>query len=319
MLDFLRHRTQSEHERIVTLLSAYLDGELKVEEQRRVEGHLAQCDTCAEELRTLKYTKALSIEAPPPRIPRSFVIRRADLEVPAGGTSRRLLGLSPKLAYAYMRGATALVAVAFAVLVAGDLMRSFSTGGRQPAMAPVKETWVVEQAIVAEVTAVVEKAVEEPVVGQDTPLAVEVQKEVEKTVMPDATPSPAVRQTPPPAEGAKEEAVQALAVPEAASEEATDATGDTLSKESVGTPEAYRAGDTPLPVPTPTATPSSPTPVPPTPTSPPPATLEPPTHVALRKTKSRLGISTLRIAEIGLGTLVLVLLVVTLIFRRQQP
>jgi anti-sigma factor RsiW len=307
------------------MLSAYLDGELTAKERQHLEGHLAQCDACAEELRTLRYAKAMLVEAPALRIPRSFVVRRADLEVPAEKAPRRLFGLSSKLAYAYMRGATALVVVAFAMLVAGDLLGQFSIGSQQPVMLVEREVAsevtvvvqeMVEKEVATQVTAVVEKAVEEPVPVQET-IVVEVEREAEKVVAPDATPSPAMREAAPPAKTTEEEAVQALAVPEAGPTQAAGAE-DSLVEETVGTQEVYGEGDTPLPAPTPTVTSTTPSPLPPTPTGPPPPTPEPTAPVVAQETGIRVGLGTLRAAEIGLGALALTLLVITLIFRRQQ-
>jgi hypothetical protein len=311
------------------MLSAYLDGELTAKERQQLEGHLAQCDACAEELRTLRYAKAMSIEAPALRIPRSFVVRRADLEAPAEKAPRRLFRLSSKLAYAYMRGATALVVVAFAMLVAGDLLGQLSIGSQQPVMLVQREVErevasevtvvaqeMVEKETATQVTAIVEKAAEEPIPVQET-IVLEVVKEAEKVVAPGATPSPPMREAAPPAKTTEEEAVQALAVPEAGPTRAAGVE-DSPVEGTVDTQEVYGEGGTPLPSPTPTVTPATPSPLPPTPTSPPLPTPEPTAPVVARETGIRIGLGNLRVAEIGLGALALTLLIITLILRRQQ-
>jgi len=258
------------------MLSAYLDGELTAKDQQRVEAHLSHCDACAEELRTLQYTKVLLVKVPVPRIPRSFVVRRADLETPAAAASRRRFGIGSRLAYGYLRGATALVTVAFALVVAGDLIGQLGFGGRQPATAPVEEAYVAEKEIVVEVTKVVQKAVEEPVVVKDTPVA-EVEKVVEKAMEPAPTPSPTRRQVSPtaspPVREMEKEGVQSLAVPEAVPTQAATAE-DSLPTETIAVEEVYSAGETSTPAPIPTVTPPTPAPLPLTPTSPPRVTPE---------------------------------------------
>ena len=334
MLDFVRRRIQSEHEQIAAVLPAYIDGEVTGKDRQRVEAHLADCDACAEALRTLQYTKALVVEAPTPRIPRSFVVRRADLEGPAEAATRRRFALGSKLAYAYLRGATAVVAVAFALLVAGDLMGQFGLGSQAPAQAPLREAGVAEQEKVVEVTKEVE-VLEAPVVVQETvketvavegaPQAVEkevtkvveVEKVVEKAVELAPTPSPvpaeALPTVPPPAAEKEQERAQPLAVPETAPAESADATEPPPAEATAE--EVYSAAETPTPAPAPTATPPPPTPLPPGPTGTAPAT---PVAVTARPPVRR-GLTAVRVAEIGLGVLVLALLVVTLVARRQQP
>ena len=321
MLDLLRRRTKSEHEQITAMLSAYLDGELTAKDRQRVEAHLSHCNACAEKLRTLQYTKALLVKAPMPRIPRSFVVRRADLEVPVAASSRRRFGPGSKLAYGYLRGATALVTVAFALVVAGDLIAHLGFGKRQPVIAPPKQAYVVEQEIVAEVTKVVEKkALEEAITVEDTPL--EVEKEVEKVIVPAATPSPAMRQASPtaipPATEIEREGVKSLAVPEAAPTQAVNV-ADLPPTETTAVKDVYGADEISTPAPIPTVTPPSPTLLPPTPTSPPRAKPEvldagPPSERDISPWPTAI-----RVAEIGLAALALSLLVITLIVRRQQP
>jgi len=333
MLDFVRRRIQSEHEQVRAVLSAYIDGEVTGKDRRRVEAHLADCDACAEALRALQYTKALVVGAPRPRIPRSFVVRRADLEEPAGAATRRRFALGSKLAYAYLRGATAVVAVAFALLVAGDLTGQFGLGSRAPARAPLGEAGVAEQEKDVEVTKEVEvleapvaiqETVKETVAVEGTPQAVEkevtkvveaekvVEREVELAPTPSPVPAEALPTTLPPAVEREQEGVQPLAVPEAPSVESADATGPPPAEATAE--EAYSVAESPTPAPAPTTTPPS-TPLPPGPTSTAPAT---PVVVTARPPVRR-GLTAVRVAEIGLGVLALALLLVTLVARRQQP
>lgn len=321
MLDFLRRRTQSEHERTAALLSAYVDGELTAKEKQQVEAHLAHCEACTEALRTWRYTKALLVEAPTPRLPRSFVVRRADLEARPAAAPRRALGLRSGLAHAYLRGATAVVTVAFALLVAGDLIAQFGFdgfGARQPAMALVKEIHELEQEVAVEITKVVQKAIEEAGI-EETPVAA-VEKEVEKAGAPAATPSLAQREVSPTASPPVAEKVQKEVESLAVSEEApTQPAADNLppTKEQV-----YGADEAPTPTLVPTLVPPSPT-LPPTTVPPPSPTVPPVTPeragIGLRgEGESHRWPSPIRIAEIGLGGLALILLLVSLVVRRQQ-
>jgi hypothetical protein len=331
MLDFLRRRTRSEHERIAAVLSAYVDGELAAEDQQRVEAHLAQCDACAEELRTLQYTKVLLAEAPTPPIPRSFVVRRADVEAPADTAPRRLFGLSTRLAYGYLKGATALVTMAFALVVAGDLIAQLGFGGAMLAPAPAEQAVVVEEVVEKEVEKVVEKEVVVQVTEEmqeryeETPTLVvegtpEMEVQVEKVVVPTPVPLPAERSAAPTASPPvleKEEIVQAPAAPEAGTTQDTAVEALPLP-EATAVEETYDVGEISTPSPMPTATPP-PSPLPsPTQTRTPSVTPERAvtTAVTERGGYGRPGI--LRIAEIGLGTTALILLVATLVARRQQ-
>ncbi len=96
-------------------LSAYVDREADAEAVALIESHLAACDACAWEEKTLEQTRRLMGQAPRVAVPRSFVLRRADVEaVSKAGHSlaRRTL---------YLRGVTALVGVLLFAVVAGDV------------------------------------------------------------------------------------------------------------------------------------------------------------------------------------------------------
>jgi anti-sigma factor RsiW len=88
-----------------------MDGQLAPAERTRVKAHLHSCPSCREELRTLEWTRSLLQQVPTVPVPRSFVIREADL-VPQRTTRPRGLAL---------QWATALVAVLLVVVVAGDM------------------------------------------------------------------------------------------------------------------------------------------------------------------------------------------------------
>jgi len=178
MLSLLRVLGKSEHKRIQEQLSAYLDGELSARDRAAVERHLRTCGECAHDLDTLRWTVSLVQEVPAVTLPRSFTVRPAAVE--AVRAPRRA-----RLAYAYLRGATALATVLLALVLSGDVLSQVFTGaGPAPQMAEreivvekaVVQTVVVEKEVVAKKEVAVEKPVVETVV-------VEVEKVVEKAAV----------------------------------------------------------------------------------------------------------------------------------------
>jgi anti-sigma factor RsiW len=122
---------RSEHKRVEELLSAYIDGELPIEEATLVEKHLRDCSACTQNLETLRQTVSLMQQLPAVSPPRSFAI--SHLVVPE---RPRAWG------YVYLRGATALAALLLTVLLAGDLGFQYLWAPRiaAPAPAPVEAT-----------------------------------------------------------------------------------------------------------------------------------------------------------------------------------
>lgn len=120
MFHFLRKRAKSEHQRVQGMLSAYIDGELCPEEQALVKAHLAECESCARNLRTLRRTVELLGELPAVHAPRSFAISQARPVERLGW------------AYTHLRSATALAAILLVIVLAGDVFLV----GRAPAVAP---------------------------------------------------------------------------------------------------------------------------------------------------------------------------------------
>lgn len=122
---------RSEHKRVEELLSAYIDGELPIEEATLVEKHLRDCSPCTQNLETLRQTVSLMQQLPAVSPPRSFAI--SHLVVP----ERRWAW-----GYVYLRGATALAALLLTVLLAGDLGFQYLWAPRiaAPAPAPVEAT-----------------------------------------------------------------------------------------------------------------------------------------------------------------------------------
>ncbi len=224
------------HQRAKELLSAYIDGELSPQEKTLVEGHLRECAECRRELETLRRTVAILRAAPRPALPRSFVIRRADVEkAPA-----------PSPIPAFLRVAAALGAAAF-VLVVGVyfLLRMLLPAVPVPlAKAPpperaykavVEETPTVVVELEKAVTKEVAKEGPAPVVGgkkapeATVELGVETQalspvptptvapvavapsekppSALKPTALPTPTPAPAVHPTPSPLPGPRFTAV----------------------------------------------------------------------------------------------------------------
>jgi anti-sigma factor RsiW len=183
---------KSEHQRIGEMLSAYLDGELSPGEKTRVEKHLAQCAACAQNLRTLRQTVALLGQLAPVAVPCSFAIRPAQV-------AQRPSVFPARQTYAYLRAATVLATVLFAVVLAGDAFLTGLAPHLAPARAPqvvvrevpvekaVAETVVVEKEVVVTVEVEKEVVVEKPVVET---VVVEKEIAVEEEAAYEATPSP---------------------------------------------------------------------------------------------------------------------------------
>lgn len=200
---------RSEHERVEELLSAYIDGELSVEEATLVEKHLRECSACAQDLETLHQTVNLVRQLPAVSPPHSFTI--SHLVVPERTWA---------WGYVYLRGATALAALLFIVLLAGDLGFQYLWAPRMavPEPLPLEATFEVPEAIVQAPEAEMEEV--------PAPAAGEALDQVEKG---EETPAPFAEATPP-AEGL------GRALP---------------SPEPTTTPEMVAATEPPLPSPIP--------------------------------------------------------------------
>jgi anti-sigma factor RsiW len=132
-------------------LSLYLDDQLSPSQRERVEAHLGGCEACREDLRTLRWTRDLLKEAPVLELPRSFVIREADVQ-------RRQP--SRRSAFA-IQWATVAVAILLLLVFAGDILTGTWLVNRAQPMVPAYGLASQGQAAEAEKqgTAVVEKEV----------------------------------------------------------------------------------------------------------------------------------------------------------------
>ena len=166
-----------EHRYVSDRLSAYVDGELAVAERGRVETHLAGCEDCRADLRALRWTKRLLQQVPQVKIPRSFVIREAD--VTARRPARRRMSLL------VTQWATAAVALLLIVAVGGDLLSRGLWSGQSAAPMPAFE----EPARTVAVEAEQQMAVREAEVDVLKEVPAQPESEVARAV-PMATPPP---------------------------------------------------------------------------------------------------------------------------------
>jgi anti-sigma factor RsiW len=103
------------HRRFRSLLSPYIDRRLEVPQMAILEEHLATCGLCREELQTLRATVSL-LQALPHAAPRHSFALTERPEVSRAAPAY-LLG---------MRAATATASVVLVLLLAGDLLGTFS-------------------------------------------------------------------------------------------------------------------------------------------------------------------------------------------------
>jgi len=106
-----------------------MDGQLSDRERARIQAHLKICSDCREELRTLSWTQSLARQMPAMPVPRSFIVRQADLEARHIAQPRPLL--VPTLAR--LQTAAAIVAVLLVVAITGDVFVGRRLLGRQSA------------------------------------------------------------------------------------------------------------------------------------------------------------------------------------------
>ena len=122
MLEMLKKIFNRGHGRFLEMLSDHVDGELPEAERIALEAHLQGCDSCTEELESLRATVQMLRRMPEVEAPRSFRIAPAAVTAPTPPPER------PVLLWA-MRVSTALAVVAFTVMVAGNVTGLFGGGG----------------------------------------------------------------------------------------------------------------------------------------------------------------------------------------------
>lgn len=109
-----RARIETDCHRTRRLLSEYLDRRLSDVERLAVQRHLDTCQTCSRELASLRITVQLLHEVPAVPVPRSFAVRRQEVERVTAPAPQRLRWLRP---------ATAVAVVVLALVVAVDLVQ----------------------------------------------------------------------------------------------------------------------------------------------------------------------------------------------------
>ncbi len=107
------------HDRLRTLLSSYVDGQVSDAESRRVETHLTGCDECRKDLEDLRATVGLLKRLPELEVPRSFVLHSEPATVRDTGTFVWTTGL-----------ATSMAAVTLVALLLGDVLGLLTQAGR---------------------------------------------------------------------------------------------------------------------------------------------------------------------------------------------
>ena len=98
------------------MLSEYINGSLSSENKSLVERHLQTCEACSKELESLRMTVQLLHRVSEVPVPRSFTV-----PVPA---PKRESTFGPAR-LRWLRSATAIVAIALVVLLAGDFSHAF--------------------------------------------------------------------------------------------------------------------------------------------------------------------------------------------------
>ncbi len=321
MWKWLKRAFLSEHEWAAQQLSAYLDDELSPPDQDRVEAHLQECPTCAEKLRTLRWTVNLTAQMPMLKVPRSFLIA----EVLAQPRRPPL-----SVAYVYLRGATVAVAALLLIVLASDFLLPYTLPPTIPApqmaireaLPAVEEVQVereIERAAPPMSPAPREaKAAAKPVVATPTSeekAAKEIELEAEQVAEEKVEQEPMILMAPP-AEQPPDRGV-GLKGGEAATEQETPAEKRAVAFAVVApTPTSARVVPTPTPPPPRRIVKAevvpSPQPAPP----PPAAAVAELTEPAVRSFSP--WRSALRFAEVGLGLLMILLVGSTLILRARQ-
>ena len=122
MFEMLKKLFNRGHGRFLEMLSDYLDGELPEVERIALEAHLQGCDSCTEELESLRATVQMLRRMPEIEAPRSFRLAPAAVTAPTPPPERPMFLWT-------MRVSTALAVVAFTVMVAGNVSGLFEGGG----------------------------------------------------------------------------------------------------------------------------------------------------------------------------------------------
>ena len=268
VIDLLKRFFDRGHGRFLGMLSDYIDGELEPGTRAALEGHLAGCPSCTEELESLRSTVLMLQRMPEVEAPRSFRLAPASAPTPAPEPEK------PVFLWA-MRVSTALAVVAFTIMVAGNVSGLWDVAGVSEDEGRGRAASEAEMASDSpdfSPTAMPDAMMEEPDAAmqaqpdfppRSTPMLMP-----EPTGMPEPTPTPEAMMeesaTEPSSAMSDEETAEVLEEDDSA---ARDSAPDPIAT-PVPAPTATSV-QTPLPSPTPRPTPTaSPTPTPaPTPTA----------------------------------------------------
>ena len=268
MIDLLKRFFDRGHGRFLGMLSDYIDGELEPGTRAALEGHLAGCPSCTEELESLRSTVLMLRRMPEVEAPRSFRLAPASAPTPAPEPER------PVFLWA-MRVSTALAVVAFTIMVAGNVSGLWDVVGVSEDEGRGKAASEAEMASDSpdfSPTAMPDAMMEEPDAAMqaqpDFPPLSTPMLMPEPTGMLEPTPTPEAMMeesaTEPTSAMSGEETAEVL--------EEDDSAARTSAPDPIATPvpaPTASSVQTPLPSPTPRPTPTaSPTPTPaPTPTA----------------------------------------------------
>jgi hypothetical protein len=200
MFNFLRDLRKSEEERRQEALSAYLDDALTPAEKRRFEQLLASDEGLRARVEAQRLIKMSLSHLPRVKAPRNFTLDPALYGRPVPGTAERL--------YPMMRLATAVVAILFVVVLVIDLA---PFGARQEATESLAESppvaaEVMEEAADAEAPMLADEAEQAPERVVEVTRIIETEVEVEGEEM---AAEEAIAEEPAPPEAPAEEAEMA--------------------------------------------------------------------------------------------------------------
>lgn len=140
MFHWFKRWMKTEHEFCQEELSAFLDGQLNWRERSRVRKHLERCAACRRDLASLQQTVTLLRATPKIKPPRSFFI-------PASEKVKQRQWQRTRLAYGYLRMATAMATVLLVLVVSSDALLRFATiapAQPMPAAVPAIRTFEAE-------------------------------------------------------------------------------------------------------------------------------------------------------------------------------
>ena len=210
MLEMLKKIFNRGHGRFLEMLSDYLDGELPEAERIALEAHLQGCDSCTEELESLRATVQLMHRMPEVEAPRSFRLAPAAVTTPTPPPEK------PVFLWA-MRVSTALAVVAFTVMVAGNVTGLFEGGGGDGGRAASEDETAYDSPALSPIPTPAPMTEDEPEDAMMAPTP-QAMMEAEPDIIPKSTPMMMAERTATPE---PEAMMEPTAMPEEAREEPT--------------------------------------------------------------------------------------------------